>query len=150
MRRATDAGDVGPGAYRLSFAVDPNPIPSRQRGDKLPGADPAVQVTLLQPCVDLERTFPGTLHVWRDANQQKGLPADTTGVSPSLDRLRDAHAGAGEGLIFVFVARRPAGGESFRRRVRTQLRVSLGTRRQRLGPNLGIGRLLGRLCTGKT
>ena len=54
-------------------------------------------VALLQPCVDLARTFPSAAHVWRGANKHKWQPIDTTGVSPSLDRLRDAHAGAGEG-----------------------------------------------------
>ena len=45
----------------------------------------------------ISKGVPTALTAWREAIETNGLTVDTTGVSPSLDRLRDAHAGAGKG-----------------------------------------------------
>ena len=56
-----------------------------------------MQVTLQQPCVDLSRALPSPMYAWKDASKLAPRAVGTTGLSPSLDRLRGMHAGAGQG-----------------------------------------------------
>ena len=77
--------------------MDPTTLSKNQWREDLRKDRPWVQVTSLQSCVDLGRALPSPMYMWKDACKLAPGAVDTTGVSPSLDRLLSAHAGAGKG-----------------------------------------------------
>ena len=70
-------------------------LPKDQQGRGQRKSRPQIQVTSLQPCVDLSQVCLTPTELWKDASKLVPRNVDTAGVSPSLDRLLGVHAGAG-------------------------------------------------------
>ena len=83
--------------YRISFTLDAVATSKDQQSGGRRKSRPRVQVTSLQPCVDLRQACSTPTELWKDASKLGLRTVDTAGVSPSLDRLLYAHAGVGKG-----------------------------------------------------